>query len=241
MTYQPPKHFAVINESTLVSDRDVAYWTEACRRQLVEHVCPAWEIGVPPGAAIYPRGTTFPGDTAMAAVFVDDIGEAGTLGLHGIVGGTPYVLIDAHLSRQPSVVLSHEFIEATVNKDLDKWTPPITRNGRTYQYPLEACDPVESATYQMVISLLDGDRAVSVSDFVYPEWFEPENAHEASYDYLGLVPGALAVIGGGYAAPEIDGVVTFIGEGQMALAARKFEPWGRLGRLMRRPKRGQQR
>jgi hypothetical protein len=49
MSYQPPRHFAVQNKSTLVSDRDVAYWTEACRMQLRDHVCPAWGIDTPPG------------------------------------------------------------------------------------------------------------------------------------------------------------------------------------------------
>lgn len=233
MSYEPPKHFAVENRSTVVTDRDVAYWTEGCRRQLVEHVCPAWGIDMPPGAAVYPRDTEFPGNTALVAVFVDDIGDPGVLGEHGIVGDTPFVLIDATLSELPSMVLSHEFIEATVNVNLDRWTGPIRRNGRTYVYPLEAADPVESAGYQLIVELLDGMRTVMVSDFVYPEWFEPTDVHRSSYDYMGLVHGPLDIAEGGYAAPEVDGRVVFIGQGEMRLSARKFMAGGRAGRLLR--------
>lgn len=240
MSYKPPAHFAVENRSTLVSDRDVAYWTEGCRRQLVEHVCPAWGIEVPPGAAVYPRDATFPNNTALVAVFVDDIGDPGVLGEHGIVGDTPFVLIDAGLSQLPSMVLSHEFIEATCNVNLDRWTDPIRRNGRTYQYPLEAADPVEAAGYQIIVELLDGARTVMVSDFVFPEWFDPQDIHREAYDYMGLCHGPLDIVEGGYAAPEVDGRVVFLGQGEMALSARKFMPWGRAGRLLRRKRRGKQ-
>jgi hypothetical protein len=232
MSYQPPRHFAVQNKSTLVSDRDVAYWTEACRMQLRDHVCPAWGIDTPPGAAVYPADTAFPADTALVAVFVDDIGDPGTLGEHGIVGDTPFVLVDAHLSAQPSAVLSHEFIETTVNVNLDRWTTPIQRGGRSYRYPFEPCDLVESSTYKVTAPGLDGMRAVDVSNFVLPAWFDQGSA--GGWDFKGELTEPLQIAPGGYAAPEVDGRLTFIGQGELHLAARKFMPWGRASRLMRK-------
>lgn len=232
MTYEPPKHFAVQNQSTLVSDRDVAYWTEGCRIQLRDHVCPVWALAVP-GAAVYPVGTQFPEGTALAALIVDDIGDPGTLGEHGTIGGVPFVLIDAHLSEKPSVVLSHEFVETTVNVDLGEWVGPIIRNGRTYYYPREACDPVEGSDYNIQTVGLDGIWGVRVSNFVYPDWFKPDAPPNARLAYLDDLDAPFEIEEGGYAAPEIDGRVTFIGEGEMHMSARKFMPWGRAARLLR--------
>jgi len=232
MSYTPPAHFAVENRSTLASDRDLAYWTEGCRLQLERHVCPAWNLD-PPGAAVYPRDATFAVNTAMVAVMVDDIGDPGTLGEHGLVGAIPFVLIDVHLSRSPSTVLSHEFIEATVNQWLDRWTTPIRRAGKTYSYPLEPCDAVEASSYQIPVDGLDGVRNVEVSNFVLPSWFDPAS-HQGQFDFLSSLTAPLEIADGGYSAPEIDGDIVFIGPGELHIAARKLLPQGRLARLIRK-------
>lgn len=235
MTYEPPVHFAVENRSQ-ASDRDVAYWAEACRLQLIRDVCPAWGDLRPPGVAVYPRDTPFPPETALVCVFVDDIGDPGTLGEHGVMGGTPFALIDAHLSERPSVTLSHELIETTVNQWLDRWTDAIVRQAHVYRYPLEPADAVEGDTYNMNVTLLDGLRDIQVSSFVLPAWFDVGTS-STRFDHLGRLSTPLEIASGGYVAPEIDGVIECVFGSSSRMRLRRFAPWGRLHRLVQRHRR----
>lgn len=237
MIYTAPIHLAVQNRSTLVDDRRVAYWVEACRKQLLEHVCPLWDL-VPPGAAVYSDGTTFPAGTALVVLIVDDDGDPGAAGLHGAIGGIPYVLVDARESSSPSVVLSHEFIEVVVNQYLTRWTHDILQKGRRYRYPLEPGDPVQEHSYVIAVDVGDGTRAISVSNFVLPAWFEPGSS-ETVFDFLGRLGAPLEIADGGYAAPMIDGIVTLETSGRnlVRLSPRKFATWGRLHRLTQQNKR----
>lgn len=222
--YEAPLHFACINSSTLVPDRDCAYWVEACRLQLVNHVCPVWGL-TPPGAALYPKGTTFPGHTALTALFVDDIAEPGVLGEHGIVAGMPYVLIDVHDSADPSQVLSHEFIEATVNQDLDRW-----REVGRYSYAIEPADPVQTSFYEYPVTILGEERRVLVSDFVFPSWYDAASRADW-FDYLSILRSPLEIATGGYAPAALDGRLVYLNGGILPLGARVFKPWSRPARL----------
>lgn len=234
MTYEAPKHYAVYNKSIGVDDRRVAYWVEACRQQLLTHVCPLWEL-LPPGAALYENGTNFPPETALVVLFVDDDGDPQAAGLHGAIGGVPYVLIDVHEPNEPSVVLSHEFIETTCNQYLERWTPDVVQKGRRYRYPYEPCDPVQRQTYSIPVDVGDGTRVIQVSNFVLPSWFEPGTASEL-FDFAGRLSAPFEIADGGYAAPMVDGVVNFESTGLVRLTKRKLMPWARLSRIIEQGK-----
>jgi hypothetical protein len=237
MTYAAPLHFACQNYSTLVDDSSVADWVEACRKQLVEHVCPLWGL-LPPGAALYPRGpNVFPDGTALQILFVDDDGDDTAAGEHGYAG-VPFALVDVHDSARPSVVCSHEMIETTVNQYLDRWSPDITKKGHRYNYPLEPGDPVQETSYPMPVALPGslGHVNVDVSNFVLPSWFEPASP-DSHFDFMGLLHSPLEIAPGGYAAPMVDGVMQFESNGLVRLSRRKLSQWGRLSRLMAQGKR----
>lgn len=230
MTYEAPLHFCVENSSTLISDREAAFWVEACRLQLVNDVCPAWGL-VPPGAALYPKGGTFPASTALVVLLVDDDGDPRAAGLHGIIGDMPYVLIDAHQSANPCRTLSHEFCETAVNQYLGRWTTPIVVGGKAYRYPLEVCDPVEADEYTVPVQLLGEWRACDVSDFVLPSWFDPTSTAD-KHDHLGVLGRPLELADGGYAAPEVDGEVQFLSQGLVVVGKRRMQSWSRFSRLV---------
>lgn len=234
MTYEAPLHFACQNRSLGVDDRRVAYWVEACRQQLLTHVCPLWEL-LPPGAALYANDAKFPEGTALVVLFVDDDGDDLAAGLHGAIGGVPYVLIDVHQSNEPSVVLSHEFIETTCNQYLTRWTPDIIQKGHRYRYPYEPCDPVQRQTYSIPVDVGDGTRLISVSNFVLPSWFEPGTSSEL-FDFAGRLGAPFEIADGGYAAPMVDGVVSFESTGLVRFMRRKLAAWGRLSRLVEQGK-----
>jgi len=233
VSYTPPRHFAVVNRSTLVTDRDVAFWAEACARQLAEDVCPAWGIDEPPGVAFYEPDVRFPGETAIVAAFVDDLHDPGVSGEHGIAGKLPFVLVDAHASENPPETLGHELGEGTVNLRLDRWTTPILRGGHSYRYPIEIDDPTEGQPYTKSVTIFGETRLVDVPNFVYPAWFDPSNA-TGPWDHLRQLSGPLQIGPAGYAAPEKDGRIVFIGPGEeLVLKARKFSAWSRTSRLVR--------
>jgi hypothetical protein len=168
-------------------------------------------------------------------LFVDDDGDPLAAGLHGAIGGVPYVLIDVHESNDPSVVLSHEFIETTCNQYLTRWTPDIIQKGHRYRYPYEPCDPVQRQTYTIPVDVGDGTRVISVSNFVLPSWFEPGASSEL-FDFAGRLSAPLEIAEGGYAAPMVDGVMNFESRGLVRLTPRRFTPWLRLARLMKQGK-----
>lgn len=235
MSYDAPLHFAVKNLSSMASDRDVAVWTEGCRQQLQRHVASLWDLP-PPGAAVYPDSATFPEGTALVCAFVDDIGLEATLGIHSIAGKIPFVLIDAGETNYPSIVLSHEFIEAFVNQYLDRWTTEIRQGGHSYHYPLEPCDPVEGDSYHMPVDMGAGLESVAVSNFVFPSWYDPASS-ASRFDFLGDLKSPLQIAPGGYAAPEVDGEVQFIGAAGapfVHIPRRKLMAWSRFSRLVQK-------
>ena len=71
-----------------------------------------------------------------------------------------------------SATISHEVCELVGDPTANHWV----ENARGALVAVELCDPVESCAYS--IGLRDG-RRVSVSDFVYPDWFNPYVAPRA--------------------------------------------------------------
>jgi hypothetical protein len=207
MATPPPTHIGVINESTLVSVEDVAFWTAAVAQQLREHVAPLWGLS-PPGTAFY---TEKPTGAALLA-FVDDDGNAEAAGYHSKIVNLVYGLVDVGQSRVPSQTLSHEAIELFLNPDLTRTVPGP--GGR--QVFIELCDPVQLETYEIDVEILDKRRAVVVSDFVLPRWFGLSNIDKADNrtTYLANQIGPFETAPGGYyVAKEDDGSVVFVTRG----------------------------
>jgi hypothetical protein len=85
-------------------------------------------------------------------------------------------------------VLSHEVLEAIVDPRCNLWA--ANNGGRTYSY--EVGDPVEAPTYQV--------DAVSLSNFVYPAWFDPmmNGVEGVLFDHLGLLKAPFTLLPEGY-------------------------------------------
>jgi hypothetical protein len=63
-------------------------------------------------------------------------------------------------------------------------------------YAVELCDPVESDCYE--VRLRDGTR-VSVSDFVYPSWFNPFAPTGSRFDHMRVLQKPFEIAPDGYA------------------------------------------
>jgi hypothetical protein len=135
---------------------------------------------------------------------LDDADVADALGYHDVddTDGTPYarVFLDPIFdnngtwlrgANSVSAVVSHEACEMIGDPVANHWTEP--EDGPLVAQ--ELCDPVESLTYEIKVR----GRPVSVSNFVYPDWFNPfADPGAVWFDHLGLVEEPFAVAPGGY-------------------------------------------
>jgi hypothetical protein len=143
------------------------------------------------------------GGNGFKVVLLDDADAADALGYHDLDRrGFPYarVFIGPILdnggawlrgANSVSATLSHEACELVGDPTANHWV----ENSRGSLVAVELCDPVESCSYP--IKLNDG-RRVSVSDFVYPDWFNPYVPAGTQVDHMGVLRKPFEVARDGY-------------------------------------------
>src|SRR5262249_53000547 len=98
-------------------------------------------------------------------------------------------------SGEYTSTLSHELLEMIADPNVNLYAiGKFRQNGktRTGLFGLEVCDPVEANYYKI--------NGVTVSDFVKPEWFEPDHKPgQMRMDYLGKIDAPFMLAEGGYA------------------------------------------
>jgi hypothetical protein len=189
---------AILNQSTVVANSDVATMTEAIASQVKSDVAPIWER-TPAEVVFYTSPTAIP-PGAHGIAIVDNIQDqpTGVLGLHttdqagqawGVVAAQPELANGGQVLTgdwSVSGTLSHEVLEMFVDPNCNLWA----NNGQGSAYSLEVCDPVEAPTYTV--------NGVSVSNFVTPAWFDPLAPAGAQFDKLGQLTAGFTILPGGY-------------------------------------------
>lgn len=201
---------AVINESTMVTNDQINTMCQAIQIQMDLHVLPAWRMT---GGTIkfYADKTKIPG-YAWVVNMLDNSTQAGALGYHSedndLVdafifaapvlqnGGTVLVFNPANPGQYTvSATLSHEVCEMIGDRFANGFSqgPQITQGN---MYAQELCDPVENDSYGIMV----GTTNVSVSNFVFPSWFNPEATLVANkpFDYLNKLTAPFTMDAGGY-------------------------------------------
>ena len=203
---------AVLNKSTLVSDNEVDLMCQAIQKQMDFHVAPAWEqkpaiIKFYKNKILVPKGSYIITVTDKSS----DVEDEGDFGYHSIDNGDVYgyvfvkpilddggeVLYDEQNDQNISVcsVLSHEIIETWGDRFANFWAdgPEIDAGS---EYALELCDPVEADSYVIEIN----DIKMSVSNFVYPSWFNPQakSPKDLPFDYMSKLTAPFTMTSGGY-------------------------------------------
>ena len=175
----------------------------AMGKQLARDLSPVWGRPVPSLEL-----TDLPSLSAAQIVILDDPDQADALGYHsetpegleyGRVFVEPILSHGGSLSKGPnavSVTLSHELLEMIGDPGVNLWAD--ADDG--YSYAIELCDACQAASYE-----IDG---VSVADFVYPTFFDPEPILDRTrrYDHLGLVSRPFETLDGGYQIRRTIGV-----------------------------------
>lgn len=187
---------AIINQSTTVSNQDVATMTLACGFQLPS-LCAAWQIH--PVHIHFSESGTY-GKGVVPIYILDNADQQGALGYHDEdANGNQYGRIFAKtvldnqgtvLTGQLSVssVLSHEVMEWAVDPRCNLWA-----NVGGQMVALEVGDPVEADSYSIHVA----GNPVSVSNYVLPSWFDDQDA-SGLWDRMQNCGGPGQMSAGGY-------------------------------------------
>jgi hypothetical protein len=211
---------AVLNQSSLVTDDQVATMTRAIASQVRFDAAPLWDRS-PAAVVYYSQAGVVPPDAHVVTV-VDTIENQpkGVLGFHtedkggrlwGVVAAKPELDAKGQILTgdwSVSSVLSHEVLELFIDPNCNLWASDD--DGKVYSF--EVCDPVEAPTYTV--------HDVSVSNFVTPAWFDPLSTQKSTttFDKLGLLTKSFSILKSGY--------VVFASEGkQQQVFGAEFPDW----------------
>jgi len=211
-----------VNQSTVLSNDDVAQIAEACDRQLQEDVAAAWNIKEPFHVTTTPDASSYP------FFFVDSIPEApGALAYHfvqpsGVPAGKIGVKTTQATGESVSSAASHEAVELQCDIFCASWS---FSDRLRCLVATEACDPVQNESYNIKIG--DG-TLIEVSDFVTPYYFT-EDPLGQPLDHLGSLSQTFGIAPGGYQIRMKGGKVTNVfGDGfPPKLKAAKEASFGR--------------
>jgi hypothetical protein len=187
---------AVINQSTVVKDADVAPTVAALQKQVSRYFAPVW--GIDADLRVLPKGQK-PAPNEWWLVILDDSDQAGALGYHdltstGLPIGKVFAKTDLHYGEIWSVTASHELLEMLADPTINLTVfSETSQGGSGLLYAYEVCDACEADGFGYKID------NILVSDFVYPSWFESFwKPKSTQFDYAKKITKPFQLLKGGY-------------------------------------------
>lgn len=185
---------AIINHCNALNDDEVSKAVAALQKQVRQDFAPAW--GVDADLTFVPGDNDPPSDHWWLLIMnrSDDPSLTGSHNLNpeGLPTGRVFVKSDLEKQLKWTVTASHELLEMladpAINLSIFVESGPAT--GKLYAY--EICDPCEGDSYGYDI---DG---ITVSDFVFPAWFEPFREPGTQFDFRKKIQKPLELLPGGY-------------------------------------------
>jgi hypothetical protein len=194
----PISLYQLLNQSKRVQDDAFGAIAHALGIQLARDVAPVY--GTTPGVTFDPGVSVVDPKQVTPVIIVDTPDVDGALGYHDTDDqGNPFVKVFVNPildnggsitsgSNSLSVTISHELLETLADAGANVWAD----GPEGFDYAYELCDPVESDSYDI--------EGVSVSNFVYPAYFQPKfkGRTDLKYDQMGTVKDPLTMTAGGY-------------------------------------------
>jgi hypothetical protein len=177
---------SVFNKASVPLGLDLDALIAAMQEYVDKHIEPHW--GTP---AILKRSLDYvPGTWAM--VFLDNADQAGALAYHDLTpDGLPvskvFVKTIQKYQESLSVSASHELVEMLVDPGIQMMA--VRPDGKSFM-AYETADPVEQLSFPVA--------GMSMSDFVYPSYFESFRK-TGPFDHMHQVTKPFQVLHGGYA------------------------------------------
>jgi hypothetical protein len=184
---------AIINASTVLNDNQVQSAVPALQTQVHRDFGPIW--GIDADLTFISKDSKPPAGLWWLVV-LDNSDQAGALGYHdvtdeGLPIGKVFAKTDMDFGANWTITLSHELLEMLGDPEINLtvFDQPNDTTGILYAY--EVCDACEADQFGYQI---DG---VTVSDFVYPAWFE-SSQKQAQFDYSNKIQKPFDLLSGGY-------------------------------------------
>jgi hypothetical protein len=189
---------AVYNRASAPLGLDLTAFVAALNAFVVQAVAPAWEVA----ADLHVAPGPVKGEWGM--VFLDNADAPGALAYHDEEQDTPLAKVFVDTIRQANaslaVAASHELVEMLVDPLCDCYA--VTHDPQTL-VAYEAADPVEDDSLGFDVA------GFTMSDFVYPAWFDVTRAAGSTrFDHQGVLDRPLQVHSGGYTITLTNGAVS---------------------------------
>jgi hypothetical protein len=191
---------SVINSSTALTDAELADALPAFQKQISRDLLAAW--GQDATLHLVKKGATPPAGSWWFTV-LDDAEQGFQLGYHdltpeGLPAGRVYARTAKVIEARWTVVFSHELLEMIIDPDVN--LAVFQQTGDVLQlYAYEVCDACRADEHAYEI---DG---VTVSNFVYPAWFESFQKSPARFDHVGKITAPFQLLSGGYISVNPSG------------------------------------
>ena len=191
-----PVQISIINASSVLGNEEILPIVSALQQQVTRDFRPAW--GIDAKLTFFATGAQPPAGTWWLTI-LDDSDQAGALGYHdltpdGLPIGKVFAGTDLKLGNSWSVTASHELLEMLADPNINL-SVLVQENQQTagLLYAYEICDACESDNlgYQV--------EGVTLSDFVYPTWFEGfRAAGSIQFDQTNQINTPFQLLAGGY-------------------------------------------
>jgi hypothetical protein len=193
---------AIVNESSDVDAKILERAVRAIQRQIDRDFFPVWGW-----RATLSLGGNIPKRSMRVTIKESstDPDDDDLLGYH-FIDGLPRTEVftrerSGALRKDIYAVISHEVLEMIADPGANLYAEGFYLRGkRRYAalVSLEVCDPVQDRGYSIY--------GIRVSDFVVPEWFEPERErHSLKFSHCDSVHGPFEMTRGGYADVLVRG------------------------------------
>jgi hypothetical protein len=183
---------AIINETTVLTDAQLAPVLAALQIQVTRDFYPAWGVD----ARLVPvmKGSKPPAG-AWWVVLMNTSDFAGAAGYHdvtpeGLPLGKAFVKSDIDAGRPWTTTISHEVLEMLADPDISR-VVEYAGARKSIFFALEVCDPCQDDKYAYKIN------EVLVSDFIYPGWFHKFRNYKY-FDFNKKISKPFQVLDGGY-------------------------------------------
>lgn len=191
------QRIAVYNRATAPLGIDLGAFVAALNAYVASAVAPAWNVS----AELHLAPGPVKGEWGM--VFLDASDIQGALAYHDEEQDTPLAKVFVGTIRQNgsslTVAASHELVEMLVDPLCNCYA--VTHDPQRLM-AYEAADPVEDDSLGFEV---DG---FTMSDFVYPAWFDATRpAGSTKFDHQGVLSEPFQVHSGGYVITLTNGAV----------------------------------
>ena len=198
------------NKSTALTTANMGLMISAINMMLPAF-CTAWSLKQ--YRCVAAPANLKPG-TSMYCAFLDNSDSDGSLAYHTEFANVPYGTVfvktilqyggvPLYSGKIPTIAqaFSHEIFEMIVNQNVNVWWQQS--NGALV--PAEVCDPVQSN----IVPVKVGSVTVGLSDYVLPEWNDPQS-RKGPYNFLNTLVRPFQVAKGGYLLIMQNGITSYV-------------------------------